>query len=151
MTGETDISPEGRPAVPPPAPTDTPAPPPPPAARIAAPAVHTPREVDNTGDYVDTNDPDFRKDMSPEDEKRTGHDGRPAVLGKPWSLAGTGLWLCIGCVQPPVGEGRPKVPMDGFWNALELPSDLASDPLKKAYLTQWIVDEVDKACGQAGL
>ena len=81
-----------------------------------APAIIT-GAADHT---VDTNDPDFRKDMTPEDEKRTGHDGRPAVLGKPWSIAGTGLWLIIGCVQPPVGERRPKVPMDGFWNEVSV-------------------------------
>ena len=99
---------------------------------------------------IDFTDPQFRRHLSEEDEKRTDHQGRPAVLGLPWSQAGTGLWLMLGCVRTSHGK-RPVAPHDGFWGALELPSDLATDALKKKYVTEWICNEVDKAIGQTGL
>ncbi len=118
---------------------------------LPSPAVIPSRNDPDKARPIDFTDEHFRRHMTPEDEKRTDHQGRPAVLGLPWSQAGTGLFLMIGCVQRRPGTKGVEIPMDGFWGALELPVDLATDALKKKYVTEWICAEVDKAIGQAGL
>ncbi|MCP4899887.1 MAG: hypothetical protein GY906_23210 [bacterium] len=94
-------------------------------------------------------------------------DGKPTILKKFWSNAGTGLWLVIGICRPPIlghiveiqgspmvltiytedigrsgafmgNVRRPVAPKEGVWTCLELPSDLAQDELKQEYVRHWI-------------
>jgi hypothetical protein len=46
-----------------------------------------------------------------------------------------GVWFTLGC-----SEGRPAFMTTVFGLALELPSDLATDDLKKAYCIDWLKD-----------
>lgn len=102
------------------------------------------------------------KGLSEDDEKRVDERGDPVVTGLPWSGASTGLWLALlgtrqplhilqaGCTNSMgteagglfltlvVTEGRPTLSRDAWGSCLELPSDLGQDPLKRAYLMEWL-------------
>lgn len=84
--------------------------------------------------------PDFQKMLSADDEKRVDEKGRPVVLGLPWSVAGTGLYITV-----LVTQGKPKPDRSSHGASLEIPSDLARDLLKQKYLVEWIAATAEEA------
>ena len=84
--------------------------------------------------------PNFQQMMSADDEKKVDEKGMPVVLGLPWSAAATGLYITL-CVSR--GKVKPDRTVHGL--SMELPSDLARDPLKQKYLMEWLAATAEEA------
>lgn len=112
--------------------------------------------------------------LSEDDEKSIDDKGRPTQMGKLWSKSGTGVYLVVGlhtqessspvrplkakvdidlskalskgwslCVGTSIGKPTFLHPIIGA--CLELPDDLAADPIKRQYVVEWLVNTVDEA------
>lgn len=104
--------------------------------------------------------------LTAEEEKRVDADHNPIVDGLVWSEASTDIFLTIfgtkdgagpiGINKRAVGEtldlgnglrillattvGKPTFSLEGWGASLELPVDLARDPLKMQYVMEWLID-----------
>ena len=112
-------------------------------------------------------DPDRKKILSPDDEKRIDEKGVPVVDGKLWSKSGTDLYIVVGLSNGPlvadrdiigtaeisldkfgylltlgVTRGKPTFSIDVIGACLELPDDLGADAKKRGYVTEWLVNTV---------
>ena len=90
--------------------------------------------------------PDFQKSLTDVEAKIVDDQGRPVVSEKPWSAAGTDLYLSV-----TVSKGKPRLDRPYHGAALELPDDLGRDNLKKRYVLEWLIATVDEACDGMGL
>ena len=118
--------------------------------------------------------PGYKKDLSAEDEKRVDDKGNLVVHKEPWSYVPTGLYLTIYgthskdmtvnrkfygsriivngkgfCIGVMTTDGKPTFNVDAWGASLELPADLAKDELKKAYVSEWIIETVKEILGGA--
>ncbi len=119
--------------------------------------------------------------LSEDDEKRIDSEGAEVVKGIPWSEGSTGLYLVVGaapggirldrkspgasrltvpqtitkgpnlCISVGCTMGRPTVLEDCVAACLELPVDLAQDPHKIQYVTEWISHSAIEALAAYGL
>lgn len=106
--------------------------------------------------------------LSMEDERRLDSKGQEVVRGLPWADTATGLYLAVLCSNGPVKAdrhvkggtsvsvnptlskgadirmfvgtflGKPSFANECWGAAIELPSDLGHDEIKRKYLTEWI-------------
>ena len=115
--------------------------------------------------------------LTAREEKSLDDKGRLVVHKEPWSYVPTDLYLTVWvseergagvvkCERPMTGgsillgfghvmmitgtQGKPAFDQNGWGVSLELPSDLASDPLKKSYVTEWVIDAVKSLMVQVG-
>jgi hypothetical protein len=123
----------------------------------------------------------FGQTLTEEEEKKVDSKGCPIVDGLPWSDAGTGLYLTIavspqaalkankkiiGGTTFPVSlalsslglhmtvvttEGRPTFSQGMAGAALEVPSDLGRDSIKRKYVVEWIRDTAAEALALNGV
>ena len=122
----------------------------------------------------------FGQELTSEEERRIDSKGEPIVEGKSWSDAGTGMYLSIsvssgapkvtggtlGGSQLPVSKrmtnlplvltcvttlGKPVMDRKCAGAALEVPSDLGSDGLKRKYVVEWIRDTSAEALALFGV
>jgi hypothetical protein len=119
--------------------------------------------------------------LSEGEEKRIDAAGDLVVEGLPWSQTGTGLYLIVGAAPGgikldrkspgasllPVSQsvtkganlhvsvgctlGKPTVLNDCVAASLELPVDLAQDPMKIQYVTEWVAHTAIESLGAYGL
>ena len=120
-------------------------------------------------------DPNRGKVLSEGDEKRIDEEGRPIVDGLLWSQAASGAYIFVCVSREPVRSnktmigatvvhknlapnlltigctvGKPifNVP---FWGAaLEVPTDLGRDAIKRDYVAQWLAHTAAEALTKAG-
>lgn len=104
-------------------------------------------------------DHDPRSKINGEDAKIVDEKGLAVVEGKPWSEVPTGIYLALVHLDDPewmadrrllalrhIGErtklvithGKVKFNTGFYGAAIELPSDLSSDALKRKYLGEWL-------------
>ncbi len=119
--------------------------------------------------------------LSADDEKRLDPEGNLVVGGLPWSESGTGLYLTVGAalggiqldrkspgatalrvpsttadiagLEISIGctLGKPTVMNECVAASLELPVDLAQDPMKIQYVTEWVAHTAIEALAAYGL
>tara|TARA_R110000751_G_scaffold159462_1_gene265192 strand:- start:95 stop:640 length:546 start_codon:yes stop_codon:yes gene_type:complete len=122
----------------------------------------------------------YGQELTAEAEKRIDSKGEPIVEGLPWSEAGTGIYLSIsvsdgkptvlggirGGDQMAVSKrltnralvltcvattGKPYLDRKSAGAALEIPSDLGSDSIKRKYVVEWIKDTSAESLAMFGV
>ena len=117
--------------------------------------------------------------LSEEDEKRLDEKGQLVVRGLTWGEAATDVYLVVALhefeeattVEPLRGKinidlsdistkkcslllatstGKPTFTHPTIGACLELPSDLASDDIKRQYVVEWLVNTVDESLKKYG-
>jgi hypothetical protein len=117
--------------------------------------------------------------LTAEEEKRVDADHKPIVDGLVWSAASTDIFLTIfgtrmdsgfvGISRPAAMDslimenglrlvltttyGKPTFSVEGWGASLELPVDLARDPLKMQYVMEWLIDTTQEVlvCSKLGI
>jgi len=122
----------------------------------------------------------FGQDLTAEAEKRIDSKGDPIVEGLAWSDSGTGIYLSISVSEgkPKVlggikggnqmsvsksltnrplvltcvaTEGKPVLDRKYAGAALEVPSDLGQDSIKRKYVVEWIKDTSAESLAMFGV
>lgn len=112
--------------------------------------------------------------LSEEDEKRLDEKGHLVVRGLTWGEASSGIYLTVALHERSTSDsliklkkavdidlsnisskkatltlatsvGKPVFSHSTIGAALELPSDLANDDIKRQYVIEWLVNTVDES------